>query len=71
MGATGGSAAERLKAAVVAQRRGAADELQALVDLVVDYDIIIDDDLIDVLVTSTVPGGGEGTPRAATSRSNR
>ena len=40
------SAAERLKAAVVAQRRGAADELQALVELVVNYDIVIDEDLI-------------------------
>ncbi|MEO7587392.1 MAG: hypothetical protein ABIS84_05130 [Arachnia sp.] len=56
------SAAERLKAAVVAQRRGAADELEALVELVVDYDIVIDEDLIEELVMSTVPGGGEGTP---------
>ena len=62
MSTTGRAAAERLKAAVLAQRRGAAEELQALVDLVVDYDIDIDDDLIDELVMSTVPGGGEGAP---------
>ncbi|MGV8847563.1 hypothetical protein, partial [Tessaracoccus sp.] len=58
----GRAAAERLKAAVVAQRRGAADELRALVELVVDYDIEIDDDLLDDLMCSTVPGGAIGTP---------
>ncbi|MDO5736772.1 MAG: hypothetical protein Q4P15_09890 [Propionibacteriaceae bacterium] len=62
MEATGRAAAERLQAAVAMQRRGAADELQALVDLVVDYDISIDDDLIDELLVSTVPGGALGTP---------
>ncbi len=63
MKATGRAAAERLKAALVLQRRGAADELQAIRDLVVDYDIEVDDDLIDELLVSTVSGGAIGTPQ--------
>ncbi len=63
MRATGRAAADRLKAAIAVQRRGAADELLALLDLVVEYGIDIEEDLIDELLVSTVPGGGEGTPQ--------
>ncbi len=62
MRATGKAAADRLRAALVAGRQAAADEALAIHDLVVAYDIEIDDDLIDELLVSTVPGGGEGTP---------
>lgn len=62
MKATGRAAAERLKTALVAGRQAAADEASAIHDLVVAYDIAIDDDLIDELLVSTIPGGGEGTP---------
>ena len=51
--ATGKAAAERLRAALLLQRRGAADELQAIRDLAVDYDIEVDDDLIDELLVVT------------------
>ena len=62
MRATGREAADRLLAAVVAQRRGAADELAAIHDLAVGYGIEVDDDLIDELLVSTVPGGCDGCP---------
>lgn len=62
MRATGRPAAETLRAALVAGRQAAADEALAIHDLVVDYDIEIDDDLIDELLVSTIRGGGEGTP---------
>ena len=62
MRATGRAAADRLKAALVAGRQAAADEALAIHDLVVAYDIEIDDDLIDELLVSTIRGGGEGTP---------
>ena len=62
MRATGRAAAERLKVALVAGRQAAADEALAIHDLVVAYDIEIDDDLIDELLVSTIRGGGEGTP---------
>ncbi len=58
----GRAAADRLKAALLAQRRGAADELAAIHELVLGYRIEVDDDLIDALLVSTVPGGGDGTP---------
>ncbi len=62
MRATGRAAADRLKAALIAGRQAAADEALAIHDLVVAYDIEIDDDLIDELLVSTIRGGGEGTP---------
>lgn len=62
MKATGRAAAERLKTAVIAGRQAAADEALAIHDLVVAYDIEIDDDLFDELLVTSVRGGGEGTP---------
>ncbi len=62
MRASGTTAPDRLQAALVLQRRGAADELRAIHDLVVDYGIDVDDDLTDELMVSTVRGGGDGTP---------
>lgn len=62
MKATGRAAADRLKAALLAGRQAAADEALAIHDLVVAYDIEIDDDLIDELLVSTIRGGGDGTP---------
>ncbi len=59
MKATGKAAADRLKAALVAGRQAAADEALAIHDLVVAYDIGIDDDLIDELMVSTIRGGGD------------
>lgn len=56
------AAADRLKVALVAQRQVAADEVQAIRDLVVEYDIVIDEELIDELLVSTVSGGAIGTP---------
>lgn len=53
MRVTGRAAAERLKTALVAGRQAAADAALAVDDVVVVYDVAIDDDLIDeLLVTS-------------------
>ena len=63
MKVSGRAAADRLKAALIAGRQAAADEAMAIHDLVVAYDIEIDDDLIDELLVTSVRGGGEGTPQ--------